>query len=78
MKTLTLELDTEGEAIELHLDKAGAEYLKGILDRFIKNDEQDHRNLMTEDWGGSELSSEKQSKSPTTKLMHHLKLMYWK
>ncbi len=78
MKTFTIEFNKEDEAIELHLDKAGAEYLKDLLEKLIEHDEQEHYNLMTEEWGGNELSLEKQSKSSTTKLIHHLKLMYWK
>jgi hypothetical protein len=77
MKTLTIELNVEGEALELHLNKDGAEYLRDKLNVLINNDLQDHCHLMTEDWGGNELTSKKQSNSSTTKLLHSLKIIYW-
>ncbi len=77
-KILTLELDQQGELIELHLNKAGAEYLKNVLVKLIENNQDEHLHLMTPDWGGNELTEEKQNKSNGVKLMHQLKLMYWK
>ncbi len=77
MKTFTIELDKKGQTLEMHLDKEGAEYLKGVLDKVIKLDRQDHLHLMTPDWGGEELTSEKQNKSKEVELLHQLKIVYW-
>lgn len=77
-RVITIELDPEQELIELHLNKEGAEYLKSILENLIlKNDNQDI-HLMTPDWGGDELSGIPQNNDECIKLIHHLKLMYWK
>jgi hypothetical protein len=76
-KVLTLELDQRGETVELHLNKAGIEYLKNILDRLISNNQNDHLHLMTPDWGGGELSSEQQNLGPDIKTLHQLKIVYW-
>ena len=77
MKILTVELDKENELIELHLDKAGAKYLRDLLNKLIEVGQQDHRHLMTDEWGGNELTSDKQNQSEGVKLLHQLKIMYW-
>ena len=77
MKLFTVELDKRGESIELHFNKAGVEYLISLLTKLVESDKQQHLHLMTPDWGGDELSSEKQNQSKETELLHHLKIMYW-
>lgn len=76
-KVFTIELDQQGETIELHLNKAGAEYLRNILDRLISINKNEHLHLMTPDWGGDELSSNQQNLSADIELLHQLKIMYW-
>lgn len=77
-KIFTVELDQQGEAIELHINKTGAEYLKNILEMLISNNQDNHLHLMTPDWGGNELSSGQQNLDKDIKLIHQLKVMYWK
>jgi hypothetical protein len=77
-KIFTIEIDEQGELVEMHLNKEGAEYLRDILNRVIEVNSDDHLHLMTPDWGGNELTEEKQNQSDTVKLIHQLKLMYWK
>ena len=77
-KILTLELDQQGELIELHLNKAGAEYLKNILVKLIKNNQNEHLHLMTPDWGGDGLSTDQQNLGKDIKLIHQLRVSYWK
>jgi len=76
-KIFTIELDKEEEAIELHLNKTGAEYLRNILDRLISNNKNEHLHLMSSDWGGDELSSNQQNLNADVELLHQLKIMYW-
>jgi len=78
MKTFTVELDKKDESVELHLDKNGAEYLRDLLTRIIESDVEDHLHLMTDEWGGNELTSEKQNQSSDVDLINQLKIMYWK
>ncbi len=77
-KILTLEFNKQAEFIELHFNKEGAEYLKNILTKLIENDEEEHVHLMTPDWGGNELDAKQQNTSNDFKLIHQLKIMYWK
>lgn len=77
-KLLTIEYSNKSEVIELHLNREGANELRMILDKLIKNNESEHCHLMTEDWGGIELTSNKQNLSSDYKLINHLKLLYWK
>lgn len=74
---LTLEIDNNDESLELHLDKEGAIYLKDLIENLIKHNIDDHIHLMTEEYGGN-VSVEKQNISSESKLIHHLKIMYWK
>ena len=77
-KIFTIELDEKEKTIELHLNQAGAEYLKNILERLISNNKSEHLHLMTPDWGGNELSSNQQNLSTDAELLHQLKVVYWK
>ncbi|HZH87825.1 MAG TPA: Imm32 family immunity protein [Chitinophagaceae bacterium] len=77
-KLFTIELNKKKETVEIHLDKSGAKELIDRLEAFIRNDESEHDHLMTEEWGGGELSSEKQNLSNDYVLINHLKLFYWK
>ena len=75
-KVFTLELDQQGEVVELHLNRIGAEYMR--IDGLIVNNQNEHLHLMTPDWGGGELSAELQNLGDNIKLIHQLKIMYWK
>ncbi|MFT5832532.1 MAG: hypothetical protein ACI97N_000143 [Cognaticolwellia sp.] len=77
-KVFTIELDQQGETVEMHLNKKGAEFLREALNRLIKNNVNEHEHFMSPDWGGDELSSEKQNLSDDIKLMHQLKILYSK
>lgn len=77
-KLLTLEFDFEQELIELHLNRERAEYLKNILEKLILEKDNKDIHLMTPDWGGNELSNDPQNENENIKLIHHLKLIYWK
>jgi len=77
-KIFTLELDKEMQELEMHLNKAGAIFLRDKLTRLIENDSKCHYHFMTENFGGNELSSEKQNIDDNIGLINHLKIMYWK
>lgn len=76
-KVFTIELNQQGETVELHLNKAGAEHLRNVLDRLISNNRNEHLHLMTPDWGGDELSSNQQNIGADVELLHQLKIVYW-
>jgi hypothetical protein len=77
-KVFTIELDQQGETVEMHLNKKGAEFLREALNRLIKNNVNEHEHFMSSDWGGDELSSEKQNLSDDIKLIPQLKILYSK
>lgn len=60
---LTFEISKDGSTVDIHGDSAGLNYLAQIITRVAKSGEHDH--LMTESWGGNELSEEKQSENCT-------------
>tara|TARA_R110002049_G_scaffold308819_1_gene514197 strand:- start:57 stop:287 length:231 start_codon:yes stop_codon:yes gene_type:complete len=75
---LTFEHSKIDDKFEIHLDKNGIEELTEILSNLSKQPNSEHSHLMTKEWGGSELSSEKQNESDDYKLINHVKIMFWK
>lgn len=75
-KVITIELDQQGERVELHLNKKGAEFLRDVLTKLIENNTDCDHHFMTPDWGGDELSSDQQNLDDDIKLIHHLKILY--
>jgi hypothetical protein len=64
-KLLIFELAEEMDAIEIHANQQG---LQELIDRLFKlkksfnGSSSEHEHLMTPDWGGTELTGEKQGK----------------
>lgn len=77
-KILTIEFDQQTEMVELHLNKQGAIFLKDVLGKLIDDDIVNDHHFMSPDWGGGELSVDQQNLSNQIKLIHHLKILYWK
>lgn len=73
---LTFEADKDNDQLEIHGDKNGLLRLAKILTDMARQQETEHRHLMTEDWGGAELSNDKQGLE--NKLYHHVKIYIWK
>lgn len=76
-KLLTVEYDNEGDQLELHLNDEGIDQLVVFLNRLKENKKNDHCHLMTKDWGGNELSNERQNMDSNFQLINRLKLIYW-
>ena len=80
MHLLTFEKDKEDDQLFIHADSEGIRILlkslNHLLDK-IENGMIDHDHLMTDDWGGWELSNEIQDKEGKTKLIHHVKIIGW-
>ncbi|WP_148864691.1 Imm32 family immunity protein [Marinobacter fonticola] len=72
---LTFEWDSEAEQLEIHADANGLNDLVSQLLKLAAHSEIDHIHLMTEDWGGDELSSDKQNQG--AELVHHVKVFKW-
>lgn len=73
---LTFESDKTNDQLEIHGDKEGLLKLAKILTDMAGQNESEHRHLMTQDWGGSELTNEKQGLD--NNLYHHVKIFFWK
>jgi hypothetical protein len=73
-KLFTVEVSEE--MVEIHLNDEGIDFLIDRL-KSLKNRKNDHDHLMTQDWGGNEITNNKQNLNDRFKLMHHLKLIYW-
>ncbi|NGX39926.1 MAG: hypothetical protein KR126chlam1_01264 [Chlamydiae bacterium] len=72
---LTFEWDEKNEILEIHGNQKGLEKLKHIINSLLFKEDPDHVHLMTNDWGGNELSSEKQSIE--NEMINHVKIFKW-
>lgn len=72
---LTFESSDESHQLEIHGDKIGLLALAKVLIEIAEGKDNDHRHLMTADWGGSELSNETQGAS--NELYNHVKILFW-
>ncbi len=67
---LTVEYNSKQEAVEIYCDREGIDFLIDGLNLLRQRGGHDH--LMTESWGGYELSEEKQGAE--NELINHLRL----
>ena len=58
IKTLTFEISSDGQELEIHGDREGLTELIEIIGRVLRTQQHDH--LMTPEWGGTELTQEPQ------------------
>jgi hypothetical protein len=72
---LTFEVDAKNEMLEIHANQKGLEKLKGVIDSLLSRSDCDHVHLMTTEWGGDELSSEKQNQE--NEIINHVKIFKW-
>jgi hypothetical protein len=72
---LTFESNHDNEQLEIHGDKEGLLKLARILTDVVGGQESQHRHLMTQAWGGSELSGDKQGFD--NELYNHVKIFFW-
>lgn len=56
---LSFEMSKDGDELDVHCDEIGLEKLKAVISQL--EDREQHYHLMTESWGGNELSEEPQS-----------------
>ena len=56
-KYLTFELTKDGDQLEIHGNEEGLRDLAEVIEKLLKEPNiQEHTHLMTESWGGDELS----------------------
>ena len=72
---LTFEWDKDSEQLEIHTDSEGLKELVKQIKKLTSVEGNEHLHLMTEDWGGEELSSSKQNEK--SELIHHVKIFKW-
>jgi Immunity protein 32 len=72
---LTFEWDSKNDILEIHGNDKGLEKLKNMLDLLLNKTSDDHIHLMTKNWGGNELSDDKQCVE--NELINHVKLFKW-
>ena len=75
---LTFEVSEEGEQLFVHADPEGLRILSSTLNQLVAHavtSPQTHLHLMTESWGGDELTEEPQASD--TRLIHKVTLYAW-
>lgn len=79
MLTFELHRDPQGSTLCVHGSPEGLELLANTILHLVKNTKEgyfDHDHLKTENWGGSELTSEPQYDD--SELLNHVKVYCWK
>lgn len=69
-----------GDEVSIHADIAGLDFLIGRLQSIrnkLAHDECEHEHLMTESWGGWDLSESIGPKRDGWTLVHHVQLNGW-
>lgn len=74
-KLLTFEWNNRDEQLEIHGTEESLTKLRQKLNDLLKSKAPNSTHLMTEEWGGSELTSEKQGAS--NDLINHVKIFKW-
>lgn len=72
---LTFEWDKDSEKLEIHADSEGLQELAKQIKKLEHIKGNEHLHLMTEDWGGNELSGDKQNEK--SELIHHVEIFKW-
>jgi hypothetical protein len=72
---LTFELTEDSSQIEIHGDSGGLMALAQMLTTLATKSSPDHIHIMTDDWGGSGLTSVKQGFD--NEIVHHVKVFFW-
>lgn len=73
---LSFEQDDHKDVLNIHTDLSGLEHLIGelmVLLRSAEKGKNDHTHLMTEEYGGYELSSENKG----GEIINHVKIYCW-
>lgn len=76
---LTFERDKDGDQLFLHGDEDGLRLLRDSVDRLLRTTQPGHfhhDHLMSEAWGGNELSDT--PKDSAHQLIHHVQVYCWK
>ncbi len=77
---LVFETSQDGDHVTVHADVEGLRTMVKAFQRLLDHAERgnpEHDHLMTEDWGGGELSSEPQRTDEMVRVVHHVKLYGW-
>lgn len=74
---LNFELSEHKDELFIHADEEGLRFLVDEFSKLLSHTKEgnfDHTHLMTEEWGGYELSSESQG----GEIINHVKIYCWK
>jgi hypothetical protein len=76
--TLSFSTDDDGDQVFIHADAGGLDYLIDSLTQIRRKLDEDvceHDHLMTDAWGGQQLSERTLDKD--ARLVHHVKMYGW-
>jgi hypothetical protein len=74
-KFLSFEYEPDKE-IRIHIDRSGAKLLINALEGLLHSNTKDHTHLMTESWGGDELT-DVTCVSPNSSRVEMVTLHFW-
>lgn len=79
---LSVTASRDGDAVQIHANRAGLEELSRVVDRLrvkLEKGECDHDHLFTTDWGGGELTASMldTEEGDECHQVHHVKIYSW-
>ena len=77
---LTFEYDKKDEFLMIHGDADGLQFLQTQIKSLLNSAEKgaiNHLHLMSTEWGGSELTSQKQTNDENVEVLNHVKIFCW-
>ncbi len=72
---LTFELDPKTRELEIHANIDGLKILREKIDMLIRANSPDHTHLMSQNWGGEEITNQKQSDA--NEMIKSVKIFKW-
>ena len=76
-KLLTFEYGNSSPGVlNIHLNPEGAQEMIEILQRLLRSGLNEHDHLMTQSWGGTELTEDKQDDATT--LVNQVNVFLWR
>lgn len=76
-KKLTFEFSKKNDILEIHINSQGAIFLKNLIEKMLEENKFDHSHLFSENWGGNELTIEKQNLNDEWEIIDGVKIIFW-
>jgi hypothetical protein len=77
---LSVVVEKTGDVVHVHADKAGLDHLSRAIETLrasLERGECDHVHLMSNSWGGFDLTETRLDSESSASQVHHLEILAW-